>query len=178
MKIRTSLALGAAVTITTLTITGGVAQADVPGVAPQPSTTVATDVAPGTHYTAAVVDHSVVLRTDAGRLNVRGNQFENLDDNGNLVAGLPLTYKLDQKDWPIAAQVDGRTAVLTPSRNPATPGPPQHLISRRWMRRATSTTPSASPPTRSVSRPESESWSAPPQVWASDASPAPWSAPR
>ncbi|WP_063064621.1 hypothetical protein [Nocardia violaceofusca] len=119
MKTRTTLAFGAAVTITTLTIAGGVAHADVPAGTPQPSTTVATDVGPGIHYTADVVDHSVVLRTDAGRLNVRGNQFEILDDNGNLVAGLPLTYKLDQKDWPIAAQVDGRTAVLTPSRNPA-----------------------------------------------------------
>ncbi|MEV5650463.1 hypothetical protein AB0L57_19610 [Nocardia sp. NPDC052254] len=120
MKTRTSLVLGSALTIAALTVAGGTANADAPA-APQerPGSTVSTDVLPGIHYTANVVDHSVVLRTDGGRLNVRGNQFEILDDNGNLVAGLPLTYKHDQRDWPIAAQVDGRTAVLTPSTNPA-----------------------------------------------------------
>ncbi|AHH21040.1 hypothetical protein [Nocardia nova] len=119
MKTRTSLALGSALTIAALTIAGGTANADAPAAPQQPGSTLSTDVLPGIHYTANVVDHSVVLRTDGGRLNVRGNQFEILDDNGNLVAGMPLTYKRDQRDWPIAAQVDGRTAVLTPSTNPA-----------------------------------------------------------
>ncbi|MFE3262337.1 hypothetical protein ACFXPS_43715 [Nocardia sp. NPDC059091] len=109
----------AALAIAALAVTTGTASADAP--AQKPGSTIGTDVVPGIHYTANVVDHSVVLRTDAGRINVRGNQFEVLDATGNLVVGMPLTYRLDQKDWPIAAQVDtdGRTVTLTPSTNPA-----------------------------------------------------------
>ncbi|MEU6587303.1 hypothetical protein [Nocardia sp. NPDC046763] len=119
MKTLNKFTTTAALAIAALAITTGTAAADVP--AQKPGSTVSTDVAPGIHYTANVVDHSVVLRTDAGRINVRGTQFEVLDPTGNLVVGMPLTYRLDQKDWPIAAQVDadGRTVTLTPSTNPA-----------------------------------------------------------
>jgi hypothetical protein len=125
MKTMKKFAATSAIAIAALTVAAGTAYADspadVPAVAGKPGATVSTDVLPGIHYTANVVDHSVVLRTDAGRLTTRGNQFEILDDTGKLVFGMPLTYQLDKKDWPIAAQIDtdGRTVTLTPSRNPA-----------------------------------------------------------
>lgn len=117
MKTREIIAL-TSVMMAALAFGNASAAAEVP-TAGQPETSMTTQLAPGIHYTASVVDRSVVLRTDSGRLNVRGNEFEVLDDNGRLVAGFPLTYQLDQKDWPIAARVDGHTAVLTPSRDPA-----------------------------------------------------------
>lgn len=125
MKTMKKFAATSAIAIAALTVSAGTAYADTPSpsdpAAGKPDATISTDVAPGIHYTANVVDQSVVLRADAGRLTTRGNQFELLDGNGNLAFGMPLTYRLDHKDWPIAAQIDadGRTATLTPSRNPA-----------------------------------------------------------
>ncbi|WP_459546264.1 hypothetical protein [Nocardia sp. X0981] len=87
--------------------------------APDDGTTLQTDILPGIHYTASIVDSSVVLRTDGGSLTIQGSQFQVLDDQGRLVAGLPLTYLKDGKEWPIAAQVDGNTATFTPSTDPA-----------------------------------------------------------
>ncbi len=123
MKTMKKFAATAALAIATLTVAAGTAYADTPAAnAPvKPGATVSTDVLPGIHYTANVVDHSVVLRTDGGKLVTRGNQFEILDGSGHLAFGMPLTYQLDRKDWPIAAKIDaaGRTVTLTPSRNPA-----------------------------------------------------------
>ncbi|WP_328396005.1 hypothetical protein [Nocardia sp. NBC_00416] len=87
--------------------------------APPPGTTLQTDILPGIHYTANVVDNSVVLRTDAGSLTTQGTQFQVLDGQGKLVAGLPLTYLKDGREWPIAARVEGNTATFTPSVDPA-----------------------------------------------------------
>ncbi|MGW1737344.1 hypothetical protein ACWCPQ_00880 [Nocardia sp. NPDC001965] len=87
--------------------------------APDNGSTLQTDILPGIHYTASIVDSSVVLRTQGGSLTVQGSQFQVLDDQGRLVAGLPLTYLKDGKEWPIAAQVDGNTATFTPSTDPA-----------------------------------------------------------
>ncbi|MFE3054152.1 hypothetical protein [Nocardia sp. NPDC059239] len=128
MKTLNAVAIAASLT---LCVGGGTASADAPAVPARPGTTVSTDVLPGLHYTASVVDHSVVLRTDAGRITVRGNQFEILDAGDNLAFGMPLTYRLDQQDWPIAARIDadGRTITLTPGTDPAqaVPAAPQTL---------------------------------------------------
>lgn len=96
--------------------------------APRPDTTIS-NVSAGIGYNATLVDRSIVLRTDSGRPSTHGDRFEILDDTGNLVFGMPLTYQLDNKTWPIAARIDTdtRTVTLTPSTNPATaitaPGP-------------------------------------------------------
>ncbi|MFE3798754.1 hypothetical protein KHQ06_36560 [Nocardia tengchongensis] len=80
------------------------------------------NVSAGIGYNATLVDRSIVLRTDAGRLRTHGDRFEILDDTGNLAFGMPLTYQLDNKTWPIAARIDSdaRTVTLTPVTNPAT----------------------------------------------------------
>ncbi|TLF75169.1 hypothetical protein [Nocardia cyriacigeorgica] len=115
--------------VTVLALAAVVASASSAGAAPAPEpvstpgSAVQTEVLPGIRYTASVVDNSVVLRTDSGSLTTRGSQFQVLDDQGRLVAGMPLTYLKDGMEWPIAARVDGDTAVLTPSTDPASARP-------------------------------------------------------
>lgn len=117
MRIRTATTV-TALAIAAVGVTGGTVAAE-PVPEPPPGTTVQTDILPGIRYTANVVDNSVVLRTDSGSLTTRGTQFQVLDDAGRLVAGMPLTYLKDGKEWPIAARVEGNTATFTPSTDPA-----------------------------------------------------------
>ncbi|MFD9664250.1 hypothetical protein ACFWAY_21910 [Rhodococcus sp. NPDC059968] len=65
------------------------------------------------------MDRSIVLTTDVGTLTTQGDQFQVLDPSGNLVAGFPLTYQRDGRDWPIAALIDGNSATLTPATDPS-----------------------------------------------------------
>ncbi|QSE95424.1 hypothetical protein JWS13_15580 [Rhodococcus pseudokoreensis] len=116
------------IAVTAFAVTAAVATAGTASAAPAPvdphnAPTLETDILPGIHYTASIVDKSVVLTTDAGSLTTQGNQFQVLDAAGNLVAGFPLTYSRDGKEWPVAAQIDGRSATLTPSTDPATATP-------------------------------------------------------
>lgn len=118
MRIK-KFAATSALVIAAVGITSATAYAE-PAPAPTlPGTTIQTDILPGIHYTANVVDNSVVLKTDAGSLTTQGTQFQVLDGEGRLVAGMPLTYLKDGMEWPIAAQVEGNTATFTPSTNPA-----------------------------------------------------------
>ncbi|WP_223885079.1 hypothetical protein [Nocardia colli] len=81
---------------------------------------------PGTpeiHYTASVVDKSVVLSTDAGALTVADGQFRFADDTGRLLVSMPLSYQRDNKVWPITAKIVGNTATLTPDTDPAAARP-------------------------------------------------------
>ncbi|NEW39581.1 hypothetical protein GV794_12895 [Nocardia cyriacigeorgica] len=117
MSIKSVLAVSA-LAVAAVVATGASAGA-VPAPAPEPGTVVQTDVLPGIKYTASVVDNSVVLRTEAGSLTTQGSQFQVLDDQGRLVAGMPLTYLKDGMEWPIAARVEGNTATFTPSTDPA-----------------------------------------------------------
>ncbi|MGV9823445.1 hypothetical protein [Nocardia xishanensis] len=117
MKKTCTTAIVAIAATTTLALAGGTANANP---ANQGDNSVLTaPVARGINYTASVVDRSVVLSTDLGSLTVQGNQFQILDMAGNIIGGIPLTYQRDGKDWPIAAKIDGRTATLTPSTDPA-----------------------------------------------------------
>lgn len=107
------IAATSALVIAAMSITYGTANA-APAAQTPDNSTVSTQVLPGIHYKASVVDHSVVVTTDAGSLTTRGGQFQILDGAGKMVAGVPLTYQIDGKNWPIAAKVDGNTASLTP----------------------------------------------------------------
>ncbi|WP_069163469.1 hypothetical protein [Nocardia altamirensis] len=79
------------------------------------------------HYTAGVVDKSVVLTTDAGSLTTDNGRFLVNDSTGRLLVSMPLTYQRDDKVWPITATIDGNTATLTPNTDPAAakPAPPE-----------------------------------------------------
>nr|WP_246597912.1 hypothetical protein [Nocardia tengchongensis] len=111
MKLR-SIGTTAAIAVAALTatsVTAGLAAAQ----------TDSPDAQPGIHYRARLVDHSVVVTTDAGSLAAEGDRFHILDGSGRLVAVLPLSYQRDDKVWPIATRIDGNTAILTPSTDPA-----------------------------------------------------------
>lgn len=89
---------------------------------------------PDIHYTADVVDKSVVVRTDAGSLTTDNNQLQVRDNLGNVVAGFPLSYLRDGLEYPIAAAADGANEVtLTPSVDPAAahPAPMLHDVASR-----------------------------------------------
>ncbi|WP_063055276.1 hypothetical protein [Nocardia salmonicida] len=72
------------------------------------------------NYTAEVVDGSKsVITTDAGSLVVEDGAFKIKAANGTTVAGTPLTFRLDEFELPIAAEISGNTATLTPQLDPA-----------------------------------------------------------
>lgn len=75
------------------------------------------------HWDANVVGNSVVVTTDAGSLAARGNQFVVLDSAGTVLGGLPLAYQMNGLEFPVSAAIDGNTATLTPSTDPAVAHP-------------------------------------------------------
>ncbi|MGW5381426.1 hypothetical protein [Nocardia sp. NPDC003963] len=86
---------------------------------------------PDIHYTADVVDKSVIVRTDSGSLTTENNQLQVRDSFGNIVAGMPLSYLRDGLEYPIAAAANGANEIaLTPSADPAAahPAPMLHDI--------------------------------------------------
>ncbi|MFJ4650270.1 hypothetical protein ACIP5Y_03230 [Nocardia sp. NPDC088792] len=80
-------------------------------------------VAPGIHWNAHIEGDSVVVDTDAGSLDTADNQFQVRDNQGNVVAGFPMSYTLGDLEYPIDVAVDGLHAVLTPSKDPAAAHP-------------------------------------------------------
>ncbi|MCZ4552051.1 hypothetical protein [Gordonia rubripertincta] len=106
MKIRTGLI---AIFATAATVAGLVTAA--PANAAPPSADIG--------YTADVVGDHVVFETDIGSLRTSGNQFEIVDAAGNVAASIPLVYNLEDRQFPIIADITGRTATLTPVQDPA-----------------------------------------------------------
>ncbi|AYF77159.1 hypothetical protein D7D52_28835 [Nocardia yunnanensis] len=66
------------------------------------------------NYTATTTDTNAIVRTDAGSLVVENGNFEIKAANGNVVAGVPLQLKVDDFTFPVAADISGNTATLTP----------------------------------------------------------------
>ncbi|MFD4443295.1 hypothetical protein ACFWPK_26310 [Nocardia sp. NPDC058519] len=68
------------------------------------------------NYTAEFVDDSraAVITTDAGSMVVEDGVFKIKAANGTTVAGTPLSFKIDEFEFPIAAQISGNAATLTP----------------------------------------------------------------
>ncbi|WP_280429684.1 hypothetical protein [Nocardia brasiliensis] len=77
----------------------------------------------GLRYTAQAVGSSMTLTTDTGSLDTADDRLEIRDNDGNLMAAFPLGYYRDNQRYPIAAVIDGNTATLTPSVDPATATP-------------------------------------------------------
>ncbi|MEV0297758.1 hypothetical protein [Nocardia sp. NPDC050710] len=65
-------------------------------------------------FRAAATDTQSIISIDAGSLVVEDNALKIKADNGTVVAGTPLTFRLDEFEFPIAAAVSGREATLTP----------------------------------------------------------------
>ncbi|MEV0061084.1 hypothetical protein [Nocardia sp. NPDC050718] len=71
------------------------------------------------NYSAEVVDEKAVITTDAGSLVVEDGIFKIKAANGTTVAGSPLSFRLDEFEFPIAAEISGNKAVLAPQLDPA-----------------------------------------------------------
>ncbi|MGW4370188.1 hypothetical protein ACWEKT_31540 [Nocardia takedensis] len=75
--------------------------------------------AEGVGFTATPGDTSTVITTDAGSMSVEDNVFKIKAADGTVVAGAELAFRLDEFEFPIAAQISDRTATLTPQLDPA-----------------------------------------------------------
>ena len=74
-------------------------------------------------YSAQIVGDHVVLKTDIGSLRTSDGQFQIVDNTGKVAASIPLAYNLNDNRFPINADINGRTATLTPVRNAAAAEP-------------------------------------------------------
>ena len=95
-------------TVSMLTIAGLAVASGTSGAAP----------APGIHYSAHLSGNAVVIDTDGGSLTVADGQFRVLSNTGKVLAGVPLNYHLDDRQFPIEASIDGNTATLRPITDP------------------------------------------------------------
>ncbi|MGW1740755.1 hypothetical protein ACWCPQ_18340 [Nocardia sp. NPDC001965] len=69
-------------------------------------------------FTAQVVGDRSVVTTDSGSMLVEDGIFKIEAADGTLVAGTPLTFRLDDFEFPIAVDIAGHTATLTPQLDP------------------------------------------------------------
>ncbi|WP_063055621.1 hypothetical protein [Nocardia salmonicida] len=80
-------------------------------------------VLPGINWKTGIEGDAVVVETDAGSLTTANNQLQVRDNQGNIVAALPLAYTIDDLEYPIDAIVDGTRATLTPRTDAASARP-------------------------------------------------------
>ncbi|MFE5288171.1 hypothetical protein ACFRAQ_24675 [Nocardia sp. NPDC056611] len=67
------------------------------------------------NYTSQVTEQgNTVVSTDAGSLVVEDGALKVKAANGTTVAGTELKFRIDDFEFPIAAQISDRTATLTP----------------------------------------------------------------
>ncbi|PXX63205.1 hypothetical protein DFR70_106265 [Nocardia tenerifensis] len=93
--------------------------------------TVATGVAAGTsaagpqtdedpiNFTAHATDTASIITIDSGSLVVEDDALKIKAADGTTVAGTALKFRLDDFELPIAADIAGHTATLTPQLDPA-----------------------------------------------------------
>ncbi|MGW0250785.1 hypothetical protein ACWDYH_29540 [Nocardia goodfellowii] len=66
------------------------------------------------NFTAQSTDTQSIISIDSGSLVVEDDALKIKAADGTTVAGTPLKFKVDEFEFPIAAQVSDRTATLTP----------------------------------------------------------------
>ncbi|GAB4582434.1 hypothetical protein [Nocardia sp. IFM 10818] len=66
------------------------------------------------NYATTVTDTQTIIRTDAGSMVVEDGVFKVKAANGTTVAGTELKFRVDDFEFPIAAEISDRTATLTP----------------------------------------------------------------
>ncbi|WP_063051831.1 hypothetical protein [Nocardia arthritidis] len=66
------------------------------------------------NYTATTSAEGVVVQIDSGSLQAENGVFAIEATDGTLLAGTPLEFRVDDFVFPIAADISGRTATLTP----------------------------------------------------------------
>ncbi|MFE2956709.1 hypothetical protein [Nocardia tengchongensis] len=103
MRFKTFAATAALVSATAMGITAGTVNA-----AP------AADNNGVINYTATTSETSSVIRTDAGSMVVEDGTFKIKAADGTVVAGMPLNFRVNDFEFPIAAEIADHTATLTP----------------------------------------------------------------
>ncbi|MBF6220829.1 hypothetical protein IU479_22265 [Nocardia abscessus] len=66
------------------------------------------------NFTAHSTDTQSIITTDAGSMVIEDGTFKVKAANGDVLAGTPLTFRVDDFEFPIAAEIADRTATLTP----------------------------------------------------------------
>ncbi|WP_330251223.1 hypothetical protein OG874_34430 [Nocardia sp. NBC_00565] len=66
------------------------------------------------NFTAQTTDTQSIVTTDSGSLVIEDGALKVKAANGTIVAGTPLTFRVDDFEFPIAADIADRTATLTP----------------------------------------------------------------
>ncbi|MRH86106.1 hypothetical protein GFY24_01275 [Nocardia sp. SYP-A9097] len=69
------------------------------------------------NYTATNTDTQTIIRTDSGSMVVEDGVFKVKAANGTTVAGSELKFRVDDFEFPIAANISDHTATLTPEFN-------------------------------------------------------------
>jgi hypothetical protein len=70
-------------------------------------------------YTAVTNDTQSVITTNAGSLVNEDGYFKIKAADGKVIAGAPLTFQVDDFQFPIAAAISGNSATLTPQYDTA-----------------------------------------------------------
>ncbi|MTE12135.1 hypothetical protein [Nocardia aurantiaca] len=65
-------------------------------------------------YAATTSDTNTIIHTDGGSMVVEDGAFKIKADNGTVLAGLPLNFRVDDFEFPIATEIADHTATLTP----------------------------------------------------------------
>lgn len=66
------------------------------------------------NFTATTTETATVISTDAGAITADNGVLRITDGRGTTLAGTELSFRVDDFVFPIAAEIDGRTATLTP----------------------------------------------------------------
>ncbi|OXR47546.1 hypothetical protein B7C42_00671 [Nocardia cerradoensis] len=66
------------------------------------------------NYTATTTPTSTIIRTDSGSLTDEAGVFRIKAADGTVLAGTELSFRVDDFVFPIAADISGHTATLTP----------------------------------------------------------------
>ena len=96
----------AAMLVAAVGVAAGTANAEPPAPAAAPDSV---------HYKASVVDdNKAIVKTDGGSMDVEDGIFKIKAANGTVLAGTPLNFRVDDFEFPIAADIAGNSATLTP----------------------------------------------------------------
>ncbi|MCX4093250.1 hypothetical protein [Nocardia sp. alder85J] len=83
----------------------------------------------GVHYTMSRDGDSVVLSSTNGTFQTVGTSLVVTNANGEGVDSIPLTYRKDATEFPIAAQISDNTVRLTPDTKAEDGKPVEHPLS-------------------------------------------------
>ncbi|WP_051152703.1 hypothetical protein [Nocardia niigatensis] len=112
-KTTTAVLAATALALTTATANAG----------PQPG-----DSGAAVHYEVTRQGDAALLTISGGGLKLAGDQLVLTDPADRPIAAVPLTYRIDNTAYPIAARIDGGTATLTPEKNTGQPVPTSQAV--------------------------------------------------